>query len=494
MLADDQPVAPSGTPFPVRLAELAAADPDRAALTCEDTTLTRAELESATNRFARDLRDRGVRPGDFVSIVLPNGVPFVLAQVATWKAGGIPQPLSPKLPTGELAEIVALADPALVIGDVEPPVSGSRPVLPAQFRSARQDDSPLPVVVSPSWKAPASGGSTGRPKVIVAGRRSLVEEVDPQANGFGIERDGVVLVPSPVSHNGPHMAVGLGLLRGNHVVLMRRFDAAKALQLIAEHRVTWFYTVSTILSRIAKLPADVLTTADMSSLRTVFHTAAPVPVWLKRHWIDWVGPILREMYSATESQAATLITSEEWLEHPGSVGRVLRGEMQVRDAEGRVLAPGQEGKVWLRRDAGTAPTYRLLGGEAKIDPDGWESLGDVGWFDDDGYLYLGDREADMILVGGANVYPAEIEAALGLHEAVVDSCVIGLPDDDLGNVPHAIVFPRQPVTEAALLDHLRSRVAPYRLPRSFEFVAAPLRDEAGKVRRSRLRAERLKPR
>ncbi|MGP4021426.1 AMP-binding protein [Saccharopolyspora sp. 5N708] len=492
MLADDQPAAPSGTPFPVRLAELAAADPDRPALTCEDTTLTRAELESASNRLARELRDRGVRRGDFVSIVLPNGVPFVLAQVATWKAGAIPQPLSHKLPSGELSEIIALADPALVIGDVEPAVSGARPVLPAQFRS-EQDDSPLPVEISPAWKAPASGGSTGRPKVIVAGRPTLVESVDHQANGFGIERDGVVLVPSPVSHNGPHMAVALGLLRGNHVVLMRRFDAAKALRLIAEHRVTWFYTVSTILSRIAKLPADVLATADLSSLRTVFHTAAPVPVWLKKHWIDWVGPILREMYSGTESQAATLITSEEWLQHPGSVGRVLRGEMQIRDAEGRVLPPGREGKVWLRWGAETAPTYRLLGAQPKSDAAGWESLGDMGWFDEDGYLYLGDRETDMILVGGSNVYPAEIEAALGLHEAVVDSCVIGLPDDDLGNAPHAIVFPRRPVTEEVLLEHLRSRVAPYRLPRTFEFVAAPLRDEAGKIRRSQLRAERLKP-
>jgi bile acid-coenzyme A ligase len=489
VLAADQPA--SGTPFPVRLAELAAAEPDRAALTCEGTTLTRAELESATNRLARDFQARGVRPGDFASIVLPNGVPFVLAEIAAWKTGAVPQPLSPKLPVGELSEIIALTDPALVIGDVEPAVSGTRPVLPAKFQSQQQDDGPLPVAVSPSWKAPTSGGSTGRPKVIIAGRPSLVEDVDPSAEAYGIEPDGVALVPSPVSHNGPNMAVGMSLLRGNHVILMRRFDAAETLRLISEHQVTWLYTVSTILSRIAKLPADVRAAADMSSLRTVFHTAAPVPMWLKQQWIDWVGPIIREIYAGTESQAATMITSEEWLAHPGSVGRVLRGEMQVRDADGRVLPPGQEGKVWMRRAFGTEPTYRLLGGQAQVDEAGWESLGDVGWFDEDGYLYLGDRETDMILVGGANVYPAEIEAALGLHEAVVDSCVIGLPDDDLGNVPHAIVFPRGPVTETALLDHLKARVASYRLPRSFEFVAEPLRDEAGKIRRSRLRTERL---
>ncbi len=434
-----------------------------------------------------------MRPGDFVSIVLPNGVPFVVAEIAAWKAGAVPQPLSPRLPVGELAEIVALTDPALVIGDVEPSVSGSKPMLPARFRPA-QDDGPLPVVVSPSWKAPTSGGSTGRPKVIVAGRPSLVEDIDPSADGFAIEPGGVALVPSPVSHNGPNMSVCMSLLRGNHVILMRRFDAAETLRLIAEHKVTWLYAVSTILSRIAKLPEDVRAAADMSSLRTIFHTAAPVPVWLKRQWIDWVGPILRELYGGTEGQAATIITSEEWLAHPGSVGRALRGEMQIRDADGRVLPPGEEGKVWIRRAPGTEPTYRLLGGQAQADDAGWESLGDIGWFDEDGYLYLylGDRETDMILVGGANVYPAELEAALGLHDAVADSCVIGLPDDDLGNVPHAIVYPRRPVTEAALLEHLKSRVASYRLPRSFEFVAAPLRDEAGKIRRTHLRAERLK--
>ncbi|MGW5642027.1 AMP-binding protein [Saccharopolyspora sp. NPDC003752] len=489
MPAADRPAA--GTPFPVRLAELAAAEPDRAALTCEDITLTRAELESESNRLARDLLARGVRQGDFVSIVLPNGVPFVLAEIAAWKVGAVPQPLSPKLPAGELAEIIALTEPALVIGDVEPELTGGRPVLPARFRSAQQDDGPLPAAVSPAWKAPTSGGSTGRPKVIVAGRPALVEDVEPSADSFGIEPGGVALVPSPVSHNAPNMSVAMGLLRGNHVILMRRFDAAETLRLIGEHKVTWLYVVSTILARISKLPAEVRDAADMSSLRAVFHTAAPVPVWLKRQWIDWVGPILRELYAGTEAQAATFITSEEWLAHPGSVGRVLRGEMEVRDAEGRVLPPGQEGKVWMRTAADVDPTYRLLGGRAQVDGEGWESLGDIGWFDEDGYLYLGDRETDMILVGGANVYPAELEAALALHDAVVDSCVIGLPDDDLGNVPHAIVHPRRPVTEESLLEHLRTRVAPYRLPRSFEFVADPLRDEAGKIRRSRLRAERL---
>ncbi|QUH03135.1 AMP-binding protein [Saccharopolyspora erythraea] len=483
---------PQNTPFVVRLAELAAAEPDRLALTCDDVSLTRSGLESASNRLARDLLARGVRHGDFVSIVVPNSVAFVVAELAAWKAGAVPQPLSPKLPASELREIIDLTEPALVIGDVTADVAGGRARLPADHQpDPALDDGPLPVVVSPAWKAPTSGGSTGRPKVIVAGRPALVEETDLSADVFGIEHGGVVLVPSPVSHNAPNMSVAMGLLRGNHVVLMRRFDARQVLHLVERHRVSWLYVVSTTMGRIMRLPEDVRAAADLSSLRTVFHTAAPVPVWLKRAWIDWVGPIVRELYAGTEAQATTVITAPEWLAHPGSVGRVLRGEMQIRDSDGRVLPPGREGKVWMRRAPDVEPTYRLLGAQAHADADGWESLGDIGWFDEDGYLYLGDREADMILVGGANVYPAEIEAALGQHDAVVDSCVVGLPDDDLGNVPHAIVVTRRSVSKADLVRHLRSRLAPYRMPRSFEFVTTPLRDDAGKIRRSQLRAARL---
>ena len=478
--------ASTGTPFVVRLAELAAAAPDRPAVTCEGTSLTRAELEAESNRLARDLIARGVEPGDFVSLVVPNGIGFVTAEVATWKAGAIPQPLSPKLPAHELREIIALTRPALVIGDVD----GAS--VPADHRpSPELDAGPLPVRVSPAWKAPTSGGSTGRPKVIVAGRPALVEEAALSADVFGIEHGGVVLVPSPVSHNAPNMAVAMGLLRGNHVVLMRRFDAAEVLRLVERHRVTWLYMVSTTLGRVLRLPENVRAAADISSLRTIFHTAAPVPVWLKKAWIDWAGPILRELYAGTEAQATTMITGPEWLAHPGSVGRVLRGEMQIRDADGAVLPPGREGKVWMRRPAETDPTYRVLGAEVHADAAGWESLGDIGWFDDAGYLYLGDRETDMILVGGANVYPAEIEAALARHDAVVDSCVIGVPDDDLGNVPHAIVVTRGEVSAAELAEHLRPLLAPYRLPRGFEFTTGPLRDDAGKIRRSALRAERL---
>jgi bile acid-coenzyme A ligase len=195
------------------------------------------------------------------------------------------------------------------------------------------------------------------------------------------------------------------------------------------------------------------------------------------------------LYGGTEAQALTVISGHEWLAHRGSVGRPVIGEIRVLDTEGHACPPGDVGEVWMRRGEGVPPSYRYIGAEAKV-RDGWESLGDMGWMDAEGYLYLTDRDTDMILVGGANVYPAEVEAALEAHPGVRGSCVIGLPDDDLGNVVHAILQVDGEVGDAELLTHLRDRLAPYKLPRSFERVSDPLQDEAGKVRRPALRAAR----
>jgi bile acid-coenzyme A ligase len=223
----------------------------------------------------------------------------------------------------------------------------------------------------------------------------------------------------------------------------------------------------------------------------VLHLAAPCPPWLKQAWIDWLGPDrIWEVYAGTEAQAITLINGHEWLAHRGSVGRPMIGEIRVGDAEGHPCAPGEVGEVWMRRGEGVAPGYRYVGAEATT-RDGWESLGDMGWMDAEGYLYLTDRHTDMILVGGANVYPAEIEASLEEHPRVRGSCVIGLPDEDLGQVVHAIIQVDGEVGDAELLAHLRARLAPYKLPRSFERVTEPLRDDAGKVRRPALRAARV---
>jgi bile acid-coenzyme A ligase len=275
---------------------------------------------------------------------------------------------------------------------------------------------------------------------------------------------------------------------------MERFDAARALALSERHRVDWMYAVPTTMHRIWRLPTAERTRYDLSSLRVLFHMAAPCPVWLKEAWIGWLGgDRILELYGGTEAQAITVITGTEWLQHRGSVGRPVLGEMRVLDADGRDLPPGQVGEIWMRRGADAPPSYRYVGATAKSRPGNWESLGDMGRRDADGYIYLSDRDTDMILVGGANVYPAEVEAALEEHPGVTSSCVIGLPDEEYGNVVHAIVQAAAGIDAQELDEFLRARLAAYKRPRTYEFVTAPLRGDDGKVRRTALRAERARP-
>jgi bile acid-coenzyme A ligase len=282
------------------------------------------------------------------------------------------------------------------------------------------------------------------------------------------------------------------LLWGVHTVLLRRFDAEATLAAIADHGAQIVYLVPTMMKRIWRLPEGVRESFDLSSLRVVWHLAEPCPPWLKDAWIEWLGPDrIIELYAGTEGQVATVITGTEWLAHRGSVGRPIRGEISICDPEGRELPPGQEGEVWLRSRR-KSPSYHYVGADPRRREGGWESLGDCGRLDSDGYLYLGDRLLDMILTGGANVYPAEVEAALQEHPAVQSCAVIGLPDEERGNIVHAIVETGPlPVSVAELTEFLGERLVAYKLPRSIEFVGEPLRDEAGKVRRSELRAERI---
>ena len=300
------------------------------------------------------------------------------------------------------------------------------------------------------------------------------------------------LVTGPLYHNGPFLTSLLALLRGNHLVTMERFDAAAALALIEHHRVDWIYAVPTMMHRIWRLPERERQRFDVSSLRVVFHMTAPCPPWLKQAWIDWLGgERILELYGGTEAQAITFITGDEWVAHRGSVGAVILGEMVVLDASGNELPPGEVGEIWMRRGLDEPPSYRYIGAKPKSRAGNWESLGDMGWKDADGYVYLSDRDTDMILVGGANVYPAEVESALDEHPTVTSSCVIGLPDDEYGNVVHAIVQAAGPLTPAELEEFLRVKLAKYKRPRTYEFVREPLRGDDGKVRRSALRAQRL---
>jgi bile acid-coenzyme A ligase len=473
-----------------RFTDLAAADPDRVLITCGDDSIMRAAFESSANRLARDLQGRGVGIGDMVTIALPNSIAWFVTAAACWKVGAIPQPVSYRLPVAELQAIVELADSRVVVG-VEPDGLPGRQCLPADHVPHPSiEDGPLPDVVSPAWKAPTSGGSTGRPKLIVSGDPATL---DPEARPtLGVDPDGCLLMPGPLYHNGPVVWSCTALLAGAHLVVLPRFDAEATLAAIEEHSVDVVYLVPTMMKRIWRLPIEVRERYDVSSLRFVWHLAEPCPPWLKEAWIGWLGAEkIWELYAGTEAQAATIITGTEWLEHRGSVGRPAEGTVLITNEMGDEVPPGEQGEVWLRSVERATPAYRYVGAEARTREGGWESLGDVGWLDADGFLYLGDRLTDMILSGGANIYPAEVEAALQEHPDVRSCAVIGLPDDDLGNRVHAIVEADPGLDPDEVLAYLRQRLAPYKLPRTIEVVDEPLRDDAGKLRRSALRAERL---
>lgn len=483
-----------GVPLGTALDRLAAEAPDAPAITCSGVTLTRGELVRASNRYARILARHGVRNGDLVTIGLPNGIEFYVATVAAWKLGATPQPVSARLPEAELAEVIKVADPAVVIG---PPSPDDRPGLPAasvtdaMAQDSAVPDGPMPPAVPPHWKAPTSGGSTGCPKVILSAGSGVDRALLSRAAFMRIERGCTLLVTAPLYHNAPFTFSCIALVNAGHVVVMPRFDPADVLEHIQRHRPDWVYMVPTLMGRILKLPEQVRAAADLSSVKTLFHIGAPCPEHVKRGWLEWVThpEVVLEHYSGTEAIAFTAIDGADWLRHPGSVGRVVAGEIRITDESFHDVPAGQVGEVWMR-PAGGRRTYRYLGAVAR-ERDGWESLGDMGRIDADGYLYLADRRSDMILVGGANVYPAEVEAALETHPAVESAAVIGLPDDDLGNRIHAIVYTSEPVTDADLDVHVRGRLAPHKLPHTFERSSTPLRDDAGKVRRSALRAARL---
>jgi len=473
------------------LAYWAERDPDAPMLTYEGTTLSRAELEARSNRLARAYRDLGVKPDDFVTIALPNGIEFIEAAFATWKLGAIPQPVSYRLPDAERAQIIELAKPSLVVGAPADTHPGTI-CLPLDYQpDANLPDTPLPEVTSDYWKAMTSGGSTGRPKLIVSKDPA---SADPWEVKVGIAPEKTMLAPGPLYHNGPFLFGMIALHRGHHLVITARFDAAQTLELIQEHKVQVLYLVPTMMQRMWGLPEAQRDSYDVSSLEMAWHLAAPCPPWLKEVFIDWFGgEVLMELYGGTEGQGFTVLSGVEWLAHRGSVGKIQEGfQIKIIDDDGNTLPPGEVGEVYLLPDEGQGSSYYYIGDEAKSVEGGWESLGDMGYLDADGYLYLTDRRSDMILSGGANIYPAEVEAAIDLYPGVRSSAVIGLPDEDMGNLVHAIVdAPNTDLQTEALLTHLNQHLVRYKVPRTIEFVDEPLRDDAGKVRRRALRDERI---
>lgn len=475
-----EPVPPIGT----QISQLAQLAPEEPAVTCDGHTITRAELDASTNRLARAYAKRGVGVGDYVTILLPNSIEWVQAAVACWKLGAVPQPLSPRLPGAELQGLLDLRPPALLVGRDHPDI----PSVPSGFTpNPALSDAALPEAVSPVWKAMGSGGSTGRPKLIESGGDSRI----PAAIGYplGAQEGDTTLLPVPLSHNTGFTVATIALLMRHHLVLMSRFEPHEFLRLVGDHRVTFVTTVPTIMQRLLPIYRANPDAYDLSSIRRFWHLGAPCPPAVKQAWIDLLGPEkIWELYGGTELQALTFISGAQWLTHRGSVGVVVAGEMKVLDDAGNPCPPGVVGEIYMRPSPGTPPTYRYIGVSAKS-RDGWDSLGDLGYFDEDGFLYLSDRRVDMFTVGGRNVYPAEIENALSAHPDVLSCLVVGVPHEDLGQVPYALVQAGSALDEPTVQAFLRDRIAPYKVPHTVEFVDTPLRDDAGKARRSAVREE-----
>lgn len=478
-----------------RLTQLAAERPNELALICEqldgrDEQLSYAQLEAWANRLSHRLAEAGVVQGSFVAVHLPNCVEHIVATLGAYKLGACPMPVNHRTPALERDAMIALAAPAAVISDA-PELEG---ISREQMHSLdRYLDTPPADAIPRPYKAIASGGSTGTPKLIVTSSAFCSPpDGHPFAILLGIGAGDRLYSPGPLYHNLSFLFTQVALFSGASVVTNEKFDAERALAAIERHRPTVASLVPTMMLRMTRAPA--FESADLSSLKRLWHTAAACPSWVKRAWIERIGaPRVCEVWAATEVTGITTIDGEEWLKRPGSVGRGYSTEIRVVDAQRRSLPPGEVGEIFTRFGQGPAQ-YQYLGAAPLECIDGeYSSVGDLGYLDEDGYLYLADRRTDMIVSGGANVYPAEVEAALTQFDGVRDAVVIGLKDDDLGRRVHALIEPAaiaRSWVQQELEAHLRDRLAGYKLPRSYEIVDSLPRDEAGKIRRGKLRDER----
>lgn len=478
-------------------------------------TVTYGELEQRSNRFAQLLRARGLRPGDHIAILMENNARYLEVAWAAQRSGLYYTAVNSHLRPAEVRYILgdcgatavvtssAVADVATALDlsgvPVRLMVDGASPGFePYEEAVSAQPDRPV-VDEMEGREMLYSSGTTGQPKGVRKGL-PLTALGDPAAapvaiaQGLALRGVGpgtVYLSPAPLYHSAP-LVYSMSMHRlGGSVVVMEHFDPARCLALIERHRVTHAQFVPTMFVRMLRLPEEERRRHDLSSLRWAVHAAAPCPVPVKRQMLEWWGPIIDEYYAGTEDIGSTFITAAEWLAHPGSVGRPLT-EAHVLGPGGEELAPGQAGTVWF---AGGRP-FEYHGDPAKTasmtNERGWRTLGDMGRLDEDGYLYLTDRQAHMIISGGVNVYPQEAENVLASHPSVADVAVIGVPDAEMGEAVKAVVVPVDPTAagpalEAALLDHCRRELATYKCPRSVDFEAALPRDPNGKLYKRLLR-------
>ena len=491
------------------------AHPDKPALVMASSGLavSYATLDQRSNRLARLLYDRGLRFGDHLAIFMGNNDRYLEVAWAAQRSGLYFTPINYHFNAEEVVYITENCDAtALITSAGLAPVSGEVcALLPAQVETrlvvggALDGYEPYEDAIAAYPPEPLeeeleghammySSGTTGRPKGIKYPlERKPVGNPTAALAGFqatyGIDEDTVYLSPAPLYHAAPlQFCIGVTRFGGTDVIL-EHFDPEACLAAIEQYRVTHAQFVPTMFVRMLKLPDAVRARYDMSSLQTVIHAAAPCPVEIKRRMIAWWGPIISEYYASTEGMGSTQITSQEWLEHPGSVGRPFFTTIRIVGEDGIELPVGEPGVVWFE------PGERSMGFEyhkdaAKTastrDEHGWSSVGDIGYLDADGYLYLTDRRDFMIVSGGVNIYPQESENLLITHPKVMDAAVFGIPDDEMGERVHGVVQPIDmadagPDLERELLRFCREHLAHYKCPKAIDFDPELPRQPTGKL-------------
>jgi long-chain acyl-CoA synthetase len=470
----------------------------------------------------RGLHELGIGAGDRIALLLRNSIEFLEASIATVPLGASAVPINWHWRGDEIAHVLldsrakALVVHADLWAAIAPSVPDGLAVIVVPDGDAGSLDAdvaatlPAGALVWPDWLAanepwaqPPEGapvsiiytsGTTGRPKGVVRTPATDEQREATQAmlgEIFQLAPGERTVIPAPMYHTAPNVYALSAAIRGMDMTIMTGFDAEEFLRIVAERRVTVAQMVPTMFVRMLALPDEVRSSYDLSSLRWIVHAAAPCPPDVKRAMIEWLGPIVVEYYGGTETGPVVFCTSEEWLAHPGTVGRPLeQAVVKVLDAEGNEIATGESGEVFMWLDVW--PDFTYEGDDAKrraVERDGLVSCGDIGYLDADGYLYLNDRASDMVISGGVNIYPAEIEACLGSLEGVRDCAVFGIPDEEFGEALAAHVEPHDDaqVTAEDVRDHVRTRLAGYKTPRVVEIVDALPREDSGKIFKRRLR-------
>jgi long-chain acyl-CoA synthetase len=475
---------------------------------CGDAFASYQDLFAGALRAARGLAGLGVGAGDRVALLLRNSLEFLQASIATVPLGASAVPINWHWRGEEIAYVLgdsgakAIVAHADLAGAIDLPegvalvVVGDAGAVPGAISWQQWMDTLEPWAEAAEG-APASviytSGTTGQPKGVVRAQtgdeqrertRALIAELFQLGAG---ER---TLIPAPMYHTAPNVYALASAMLAMDMTIMERFDAEEFLRIVQERRVSVVQMVPTMFVRLLALPQQVRDSYDVSSLRWVVHAAAPCPPEVKRAMIDWLGPIVAEYYGSTETGPVAYCTSEEWLAHPGTVGRALAGaRIKVLDDDGRELPAGDPGEVYVWLD--TWPDFTYAGDERKrrsVERDGLVTCGDIGYLDEDGFLYLNDRRSDMVISGGVNIYPAEIEACLLGLSGVRDCAVFGIPDEDFGEALAAHVE----LEDGARLDeddvraHVKARLASYKTPKKVVFESLP-REDSGKIFKRRLR-------